>query len=95
MQAREPIPMPGIPDRVMSCVLWALLADASPKRCLKVAQALIEEADRREFEASRLAGVYSIRDGGLMFGERPQDRDSLEVARILRSYADYARRMSC
>lgn len=93
MQANEQIPMPGIPDRVMGYVLQALFYDAKPKRFVRAADSLTEAAERLEGTALRRAGVYSIRDGGVMYGERPQDRDSLEVARILREYAAWARTM--
>jgi len=85
--------MPGVPDRVISQVMQALFYDAKPKRFIRVAETLTEEAERLESVALRRAGVYSIRDRGLMYGERAQDRDSLEVARILREYAAWAKKM--
>lgn len=84
------VPAPGIPDRVMTYVFIGLTREASPKRLRRLGDQWAHFADEIEALARGRAGVYSIRDGGLLNGERPKDRDSLEVARILRAYASWA-----
>lgn len=92
MQPKIKIEVPDASREAVSRALGTVVILATPKRRRKMAADWEALAKSLEDCALYRAGVYSIRDRGLMYGERPADEENLEVARLLRHFATQARR---
>lgn len=88
-----PAPHDPIRPEALGWVAPALVYAIPPRKLAKIAKRWRAAADRYENDASRRAGVYSIRDRGKLYGERPADIERLEAAALLRTFAAFADRV--